>query len=59
MRTESNREAVALDRRLRELWQQHPSFVHIHHNHSFMAKLFEGLHVLGELIQRFDAGAQA
>jgi len=59
VRTESNREAVALDRRLRELWQQHPNFVHIHHNHSFMAKLFEGLHVLGELIQRFGAEAQA
>ncbi len=53
MRTESNREAIALDARLRELWQQHPNFVLIHHNHSFMAKLFEGLHVLGELIRKF------
>ncbi|PRP94067.1 hypothetical protein ENSA5_41790 [Enhygromyxa salina] len=53
VRTETNREAVALDWRLRELWSQHPNFVLIHHNHSFMAKLFEGLHVLGELIRRF------
>ena len=50
-RTESNAEAVALDTRLRELWMQHPRFILIHHNHSFMAKLFEGLHVLGELIR--------
>lgn len=57
MRTETNREAVALDTRMRELWSRHPNFVLIHHNHSFMAKLFEGLHVLGELISRFTDGA--
>jgi hypothetical protein len=32
--------------------------VHIHHNHSFMAKLFEGLHVLGELIERFGSARE-
>ena len=53
IRTESNAEAVALDARIRGLWAQHPNFVLIHHNHSFMAKLFEGLHVLGELIRQF------
>jgi predicted ATPase len=58
MRTETNREAVALDARMRELWSRHPNFVLIHHNHSFMAKLFEGLHVLGELISRFADGAR-
>jgi predicted ATPase len=56
VRIEGNREAVALDTRMRELWRHHPHYVHIHHNHSFMAKLFEGLHVLGELIDRFCAG---
>jgi predicted ATPase len=55
-RIESNQEAVALDAQLRELWRKHPNFVLIHHNHSFMAKLFEGLHVLGELIRRFGNG---
>ena len=55
-RIESNEEAVALDRKLRDLWSRHPNFVLIHHNHSFMAKLFEGLHVLGELIRRFADG---
>ncbi|MCB9755721.1 MAG: AAA family ATPase [Myxococcales bacterium] len=54
VRVESNTEAVALDKRLRGLWSKHPAFVHIHHNHSFMAKLFEGLHVLGELINGYD-----
>lgn len=53
VRTETNDEAVALDTRMRALWSQHPNFVLIHHNHSFMAKLFEGLHVLSELIRRF------
>ncbi len=55
VRVETNTEAVALDKRLRALWCQHPNFVLIHHNHSFMAKLFEGLHVLGELIRGFDS----
>jgi predicted ATPase len=52
VRIESNLEAVTLDTRMRELWRHHPNFVHIHHNHSFMAKLLEGLHVLCELIDR-------
>jgi predicted ATPase len=54
VRTESNAEAVALDARLRSLWSHHPNFVLIHHSNSFMAKIFEGLHVLGELIRRFS-----
>jgi predicted ATPase len=54
VRTETNEQAVALDTRMRALWSQHPNFVLIHHNHSFMAKLFEGLHVLSELIRRFS-----
>jgi predicted ATPase len=58
-RIESNQEAVTLDGRLRELWREHPNFVLIHHNHSFMAKIFEGLHVLGELIRRFANGRGA
>ncbi len=56
IRTETNQEAIALDTRLRALWCQHPNFVLIHHNHSFMAKIFEGLHVLGELIRQFANG---
>jgi hypothetical protein len=56
VRTESNAEAVALDSRLRELWRHHPNFVLIQHSNSFMAKIFEGLHVLGELIRRFSNG---
>jgi len=56
VRIESNAEAVALDTRLRSLWSQHPNFVLIHHSNSFMAKIFEGLHVLGELIRRFRDG---
>ena len=59
VRTESNTEAIELDQSLRALWRRHPNFVLIHHNHSFMAKLFEGLHVLGELIRGFDSRRRA
>lgn len=55
-RIESNQQAIALDGELRKLWQRHPNFVLIHHNHSFMAKIFEGLHVLNELIRQFANG---
>lgn len=52
-RTETNARAIELDGQLRKLWQSHPQFVLVKHNHSFMAKIFEGLHVLGELMRRF------
>lgn len=58
VRIETNREAVELDTRMRGLWSQHPSFVLIRHNHSFMAKLFEALHVITELLRRFGEGCK-
>jgi hypothetical protein len=39
IRTESIDEAVALDRRLQEIWRQHPNFSLIPHERSFMSKL--------------------
>jgi predicted ATPase len=45
-RQESLAEAVALDRRLRDLWQHHPRFYLIPHQHSFLAKITAGLGIL-------------
>jgi hypothetical protein len=45
-RTETDDEAVALDRRLRELWSRHPSFHLVPHNPSFLRKITVGLAVL-------------
>ncbi len=49
-RIESLAEATELDRRLRELWCQHPRFVHIPHNSSFVDKIVSGVHALERLV---------
>ncbi len=43
VRTESNREAVELDQKLRDLWSQHPRFTFVAHSDSFFDKLRRGL----------------
>jgi len=45
-RIESLEQAVALDRRLRDLWSRHPSFHLVPHNASFFQKISFGLGVL-------------
>lgn len=50
-RTETNREARALDVRLRELWSKHPNFQFIPHRDSFFAKLQDGLEKLERLVK--------
>jgi len=52
IRTESIKEAVALDRRLREIWSHHPNFSHIKHDTSFIKKLTSGLIVLNETVAK-------
>lgn len=49
-RTESNDEAVALDRRLRELWSPHPRFHVVPHNPSFLRKITVGLSILESVV---------
>ena len=46
VRTESLDEAVALDRKLRALWSQHPRFILVPHNASFFKKISFGLAAL-------------
>ncbi len=45
-RTESNAEAIELDRRLRALWAPHPSFYLVRHERSFLRKITTGLAIL-------------
>lgn len=49
-RIESNKEALELDRVLRELWSQHPRFHFVPHGPSFLAKITSGLHSLTEIL---------
>ncbi len=42
-RIETNTEALELDRRLRDIWSNHPRFVLIQHNPSFVGKIMQGL----------------
>ncbi|MEZ5237868.1 MAG: AAA family ATPase [Microthrixaceae bacterium] len=49
-RTEDNLQAVALDRRLRDLWSPHPGYHFIAHQASFLAKLTNALRILGEVV---------
>jgi predicted ATPase len=49
-RTEDNARAVELDRRLREVWRQHPRFVLVPHNPSFYKKITFGLAALESIV---------
>lgn len=50
-RTEDNRQAVELDRRLCELWSAHPGFNFIAHEASFLAKITTALEILGDVVK--------
>ena len=49
-RIESNREAVALDKKLRALWSQHPRFTFVPHNPSFFKKIMFGLAAMESIV---------
>jgi hypothetical protein len=49
-RTESNEEAIELDRRLRSLWSPHPRFHLVPHHPSFLRKITVGLSVLESVV---------
>lgn len=50
VRNESQEQAVKLDRRLRDLWSQHPKFMLVPHNSSFFKKISFGLAVLDGIV---------
>jgi len=49
-RVESNERALALDRRLRELWSPHASFHIVPHHDSFLRKITMGLAILESIV---------
>lgn len=49
-RTESDAEAIELDRRLRSLWSPHPRFHLVPHNPSFLRKITVGLSILESVV---------
>lgn len=50
IRNESMEQAVKLDRKLRDLWSQHPKFMLVPHNPSFFKKISFGLAVLDGMV---------
>lgn len=55
VRSETLSEAVALDRRLRELWSRHPRFLLVPHTPSFLHKITTGLALLESLVAELAA----
>jgi hypothetical protein len=55
-RVESESEALALDRRLREVWSDHPRFHLVPHNPSFLRKITVGLSILESVVATTDGG---
>ena len=53
-RIESNEQAVELDRRLREIWSNHPRLVVVPHHHSFVKKIMLGLARLENMIEELS-----
>jgi predicted ATPase len=55
IRTESNEQAVELDRRLRELWLTHPRAVLVPHHPSFVKKIMLGLVALESIVAELSS----
>jgi len=50
IRIESVEEALILDQKLKKLWSQHPHFIFVPHNASFIKKVNSGLKELAKLV---------
>ncbi len=55
-RIESNKEALELDQKLKALWSQHPNFVFIPHEDSFIKKITHGLKELTKIVAKLHNG---
>lgn len=53
-RTESQEEAIALDKKLQALWRQHPNFIFVPHNESFIKKIYLGLDHLMKISEKIS-----
>lgn len=52
-RVESNAQAVIIDQKLRSLWSQHPQFVLVPHNKSFIKKVTTGLEEVAKIVSSY------
>lgn len=52
IRIESNKEALILDQQLKALWSQHPRFIFIPHDASFIKKIYAGLIKLVDIVEQ-------
>ena len=52
MRIETDKEALILDRKLKNLWSQHSNFIFIPHNASFIKKINAGLTELVKIMDK-------
>lgn len=57
VRTESDQEALLLDKQLMQLWSEHPRFFLVPHRPSFFEKIGTGLGILRSVLAQADAGA--
>lgn len=51
VRNEDQRKAIEIDLRLKSLWSQHPNFVYIKNEPSFLQKILAGIKAMNELVR--------
>ena len=51
-RTESDKEAIAINEKLKEIWRHHPNFHYIPHNKSFFKKISSAIKLLEEIVKK-------
>jgi hypothetical protein len=51
VRNEDQRKAIELDLRLKDIWSQHPNFVYIKNETSFLHKILAGIKAMDEIIK--------
>ncbi|WP_412471302.1 AAA family ATPase [Halobacteriovorax sp. RT-2-4] len=50
-RSETNRQAIELDRKLKEIWSVHPNFYFVDSKKSFMDKIISGVEILKTVVK--------
>jgi hypothetical protein len=53
VRNEDQKKAIEIDLKLKSLWSQHPNFVYIKNEPSFLKKIMKGIEAMDELIKGY------
>lgn len=56
MRNEDQKKAIEIDLRLKTLWSQHPNFVYVKNEPSFLKKIMCGIKAMNELVKNEPRG---